>query len=446
MLAIGLAWITLNYLDGRQRDYEERVVGALKFLDATIDAFPDLDADLYAPSIKPQPEPNRWVISGILVIRDGEAEQARLGKHRRPVSASLESVCLNHGDPACWQLEELEVDGSAIITSEPASSDHVSTAESDSVERAMGVSAPKEPSTRTPPEFPATPFVTAARPLEDMTVPLPARLPCVEQGAWTDPDIVRNRNIILNQAICLSVIEFAENGLNWRVQVLDSGRPGYNWVLLHDDEDTAFDSALYAIARHGGKAVDIDLQPPIPSRAFVDPNRNFAASVDQRRTCDGRRRRAAPLFTATIIEQLGTPPYLALHNNYDGHFRNGGNGNISVKHSTRGLFGLPAFDPIGRLADEDNFIVVSGLTPPRYPTVRMRQLTDELRNSGVNVIYEYVHEGTYDCSLSNYLMLYGGAEPGQYFNIEAEAGDYLSQITMINALVGTLVSPLSASR
>jgi hypothetical protein len=48
--------------------------------------------------------------------------------------------------------------------------------------------------------------------------------------------------------------------------------------------------------------------------------------------------------------------------------------------------------------------------------------------------------------LSNFLLLYGGAEPGQYFNIEAEAGDYESQTTMIDVLVGTLVNPLRASR
>jgi hypothetical protein len=77
---------------------------------------------------------------------------------------------------------------------------------------------------------------------------------------------------------------------------------------------------------------------------------------------------------------------------------------------------------------------------------RVRQITDELRNSGINVIYEYVDEGSYDCSLSNYLLLHAGAEPGQYFNIEAEAGDYRSQITMIDALLGKLINPLRASR
>jgi hypothetical protein len=42
-------------------------------------------------------------------------------------------------------------------------------------------------------------------------------------------------------------------------------------------------------------------------------------------------------------------------------------------------------------------------------------------------------------------LLHGGAKPGQYFNVESELGDYQSQITMIDALVGTLDSPLRAS-
>ena len=36
MLSIGLVWMALAYVDGRKRDYEERIVGALKFLDWTI--------------------------------------------------------------------------------------------------------------------------------------------------------------------------------------------------------------------------------------------------------------------------------------------------------------------------------------------------------------------------------------------------------------------------
>ena len=381
-----------------------------------------------------------------MVTRDSVAGRPRYRTELGPFSANLESICLDYASPTCWRLEKLVVDGQAVNTSELVNSNHPGRLDGGSRENATENSLPKKHLAPLLAETAATQLITAPLSLENMTMPVQKSLQCVEQGAWRDPDIGRNRKLIIDEAICLKEIEFAENGLNWRVQVLDSGRPGNNWVVLHDDENTAFDAALYAIIRYGGKVVDVNLRPSTLPDATVDPNHNFAITDEQRQPCSSPIGHTAPVFTSTIIKQLGAPPYLALHNNYDGHFRSGGSGNISVRHSPPGFFGLPAYDAVERLADEDNFIIVSGLTPPARLTGRIRQLTDDLRNSGINVIYEYVHEDSYDCSLSNYLLLYGGAEPGQYFNIEAEAGDYQSQITMIDALAGTLFNSSPAWR
>lgn len=501
MLTIGLVWVVLDHQDARKKDYEERIVGALKFLNWTIAATHRLDADLYAPSIKPKPGTDRWALSGIMVIREDKADRPRGLRDQAPFSADLESVCTVPANPSCWRLRRLVVDGRAIIeprtarsddtvapqarpsddtavslsapsddttpsqtptsdnttpsqvpssevtsASQAPSSDNTDLPQDRAEKVAVQVPVPKEPASRILPEFAAGPWVTAARPHKGMPLAVAASPPCIEMDAWRDPDIARNRQLILDEPLCLSVIEFTENNLNWRIQVFDSGRPGYKWVVLHDDEDAAFDSALYAIARYGGKVVDVDLLSPIRPSAYVDPNRNFAFVDAHRRTCMGPARRAAPLFTTTILKLLGSPPYLALHNNYDGHLLGGGNGNISVHHSTRGLFGLPGNKTGERLADEDNFILVSGLTPPDSLQDRTRQTIEQLRYAGVNVIYEHVRPDTYDCSLSNFLLLHGGAKPGQYFNVEAELGDLQSQITMIDALVGTLDSPLHASR
>ena len=456
MLTIGLVWVALAYLDGRKKDYEERIVGALKFLNWTIAATQDLDAEVYAPSLKPRPDTRRWVLSGVMVVREDKADRPRGLRDQAPFSADLESVCAHHANPNCWRLARLVVDGHTLIKPKTApsngtdrprasSSENTTTPQGRAEEIAVPIQVPKDPASRIPPEFPAPPWVTVARPHSGMPVPVQATPPCIEEDAWRDPDIARNRQLIVDEALCLSVIQFAENNLNWRIQVFDSGRPGYNWVVLHDDEDAAFDSALYAIARYGGRVVDVDLLPPTRPSAFVDPNRNFAFVDAHRRTCEGPPRRAAPLFTSAILKLLGSPPYLALHNNHDGHFHSGGGGNISVHHSDQGLYGLPGNKTGERLADEDNFILVSGLAPPDRLSDRLRQTIDQLRYAGVNVIYEHVRPQTYDCSLSNFLLLHGGAKPGQYFNVESELGDYQSQVTMIDALVGTLDSPLRAS-
>jgi hypothetical protein len=351
-------------------------------------------------------------------------------------SAILEGACLGGVDSLCWHSEGFGADGQAVKVAERSGANPTGTPGAVLEERLTPPTA----------ETAVTRLVTASATPEHLSAPVQGSLLCVEPRAWSDPDVDRNKQLIDNEEICVRAIEFAENGLNWRVQVLDSGRPGNNWVVLHDDENTAFDSALYAIVRYGGKVVDVHLQSSTSFDTRIDPNHNFASTDDQMRACVGAIRFAAPVFTSTIVEQLGAPPYLSLHNNYDGHHRSGGNGNMSVWYNTPDLFGLPAFDPVDRLADEDNFIIVSGLSPLVSLTDRMRQLTDELRDAGIHVIYEYVQESSYDCSLSHYLLLYGGAEPGEYFNIEAEFGDYRSQITMIDALVGTLMNPLSASR
>lgn len=352
------------------------------------------------------------------------------------ISAILEGSCHAGIDSLCWRSDVFAADGQAVDVAELSSLNPTSTPEA----------APEVQLAPPLPETALTRAVTGSPAPDQLGLTVQGSLLCVDPLAWSDPDIDRNKHIIDVEGICISANEIAENGLTWRVQVLDSGRPGNNWIVLHDDENTAFDAALYAIVMYGGKVVDVHLKSSIAFDRRIDPNHNFSLTDDQIRACGVAASSPAPVFTKTIVEQLGAPPYLSVHNNYDGHYRSGGHGNMSVWHSTSDLIGLPAFGAHDRLADEDNFILVSGLSPPGGITDRMHQLTDELRASGINVIYEYVQEDSYDCSLSHFLLTHGVAKPGEYFNVEAEFGDYRSQITMIDALVGTLVNSLRASR
>ena len=116
-LTIGLAWAVLDYLDGRKKDYQDRIVGALKFLNWTIATSQEIDAELYRPSLKPGSQANRWVLSGVMVMRDHTADQRRGRREKLPYFADLKSVCANHGSPRCWRLSSLVVDGRAVIGS-----------------------------------------------------------------------------------------------------------------------------------------------------------------------------------------------------------------------------------------------------------------------------------------------------------------------------------------
>lgn len=146
LLAIGLGWATLAYLDGRQKDYEERIVGALRFLDGTIETSWEFEADLYAPTMEPRPEPGHWVLSGIMVARDSESGRKSDRTDSGYFSASLESICLDPVGPACWRLEKLAVDGQVIIISELVNSDRTVTPDDGSKETAIAISVPRGPS------------------------------------------------------------------------------------------------------------------------------------------------------------------------------------------------------------------------------------------------------------------------------------------------------------
>jgi len=106
-----LLGFALPYLDNRERDYEQRFVGALNFTEETIEGAFDLPAGIYKPKIAPGPKPGHWKLSGTLVSKDSLGGMARV-----PFLAVLQSLCVEPGNPECWQMVRLEVDGRTVRT------------------------------------------------------------------------------------------------------------------------------------------------------------------------------------------------------------------------------------------------------------------------------------------------------------------------------------------
>ncbi len=151
MLMIALVWAALPYLDSRDSEYEERLVGAVKFLEGAVEAFQDVSADVYDPSIEPGSSPNHWVLSGIVVTRESVAEARRTS-----FSAILESTCVDYVDPTCWRLAEFAVADRAVNilvretangTSTPGSPSGGATKESSEFDEAVVLPFPEAPST-----------------------------------------------------------------------------------------------------------------------------------------------------------------------------------------------------------------------------------------------------------------------------------------------------------
>ncbi len=150
MLLIGLVWVSLSHLDDRDSEYEERLVGAVKFLEGEIEISQGLGSDVYAPSIEPGSSPNHWVLSGIVVTRKSVGARGRA-----PFSATLESTCLDYVDSTCWRLGRLAVDGQAITISAHVSSNQTSMPDGGSGGTAKEFSVFEEPVILASPEAPS---------------------------------------------------------------------------------------------------------------------------------------------------------------------------------------------------------------------------------------------------------------------------------------------------
>lgn len=109
---LGVAWVTIPMLVGRDKEPEKRLIGALNFLQDTIQHSRSVpfDLDVFdSPSIKQEPEPNVWSISATLAIPDSVGIVIY-----RPYTAVVENVCQAYDERRCWRLVQLTI-GDAVL-------------------------------------------------------------------------------------------------------------------------------------------------------------------------------------------------------------------------------------------------------------------------------------------------------------------------------------------
>lgn len=251
-------------------------------------------------------------------------------------------------------------------------------------------------------------------------------------------DVQRNKSK-LNSKMCIYQLSFQENDYNWNMLlVYNSGsQKGPFWFLPHDDENTAFDSAVYAIQKYGGGFLSVISKN---NRYFngQDPNRNFGETQNTVKTCN-QQRQSAPLYSKYIFKVIDTfkkesIPYLSMHNNKNGWYGNGGTGGISILKTSSTVRSYQSGNVLtGRLKgikDEDSLVYIAGTSMNPSP-LKLKLLID----AGMHVKYEVVNKNNNDCSMSNYVVLNKGED---YYNIETEHGDSAAQKTMIDRLMGIL--------
>lgn len=255
---------------------------------------------------------------------------------------------------------------------------------------------------------------------------------CLAPSDMRDKDVKRHAAVLGPESgLCLSDLDFEENGLKWQITVIDNTKQpnGPTIYLLHDNENAAFDTAIYSVLRYGGKVIAVEAGDS-RTHQNQDPNRNFGMTKKATASCKEMRKRPAPLFTQFLLD-LRNPRisfFLTLHNNANGHTGNGGSGGISAARTSAVMSG---FMTEAAKTDEDDAILLAG-TKPFEQERRAKRAADFFLERGVNVIYEHVIPERNDCSFSNYVVLNG---LGEYFNIEAEHGHLDQQKAMLDLLM-----------
>lgn len=257
---------------------------------------------------------------------------------------------------------------------------------------------------------------------------------CLDPSQVADPDIRGQRQTLSNSKYCITETRVAEGGLNWRLHVIkNTKRSGPLFVIPHDNENSAFPSAIYGLEKYGGTLVAVEAGE---RRIFKgqDPNRNFGITRSAAAACP-KQRAPAPKYTNAIMKHRKSgQPIIALHSNSNGWSGNGGSGTISINRNSKVMRPfVTAIARSRRLADEDTLIVIASTKPPGKDRKQAKAVEYFTKKAGVNVLYEYVKPSQNDCSLSNYVVL---NKLGSYFNVEVENGDVKTQKNVLDIVMG----------
>jgi hypothetical protein len=106
------------------------------------------------------------------------------------------------------------------------------------------------------------------------------------------------------------------------------------WIVPHDNEGDAFDTAVYGVRTYGGTVVAVKTGGK-RMNGLQDPNRNFDIGGGEQ--CP-RQVARSPDYTKRVMRWWdGSAPILALHTNEPGYEGDGkgGRGTISIARRTR---------------------------------------------------------------------------------------------------------------
>ncbi len=236
-------------------------------------------------------------------------------------------------------------------------------------------------------------------------------------------DFIRLADPALWDGLTVTRIEFRDDRAFWRLYRIDNPRNpnGPLWFVPHDNENAAFQAAVYAVRAYGGQVVAVEearslsgpdsrMNGDVAFGKSIDPNRNF--------------RDETPAYASEILASLGPPARLivALHTNEPGYDSSEstcgpqlpaytGKGEISVLLCNDVYTPRPSLSEDWPFDDTDSVAIVSY---PGSGGPGDGYCVQALADADMNIMLERVM--TSDGSLSNFALFHGLP----YVNLETQ--------------------------
>ncbi|MDB5679160.1 hypothetical protein [Sphingomonas bacterium] len=236
-------------------------------------------------------------------------------------------------------------------------------------------------------------------------------------------DFTRLADPALWDGLTVSRVEFRDDRAFWRLYRIDNRRKptGPLWFVPHDNENAAFQAAVYAVRAYGGQVIAVE-----EARSLAGPDSRMNGDVAYGKSIDPNRnfRDETPNYADAILAGLGNPPRLivALHTNEAGYDSSEstcgppppaytGKGEISVLVCNDTYWPRRSSDGAWPFDDTDSVAIVA------YPASGgpgNGYCAAPLVDADANIMFEHVE--TSDGSLSNFSLFHGLP----YVNLETQ--------------------------
>ncbi|MGI3170386.1 hypothetical protein ACRARG_14650 [Pseudooceanicola sp. C21-150M6] len=230
---------------------------------------------------------------------------------------------------------------------------------------------------------------------------------CLDPGLSGDADIRRNLDaFVADPDLCLRRERFVTKAREWELTIVSKPRhpAGPSWIILRDDDDSAFDTALYAASRYGGTLVAAETleAPEAEALAWQDPRLDLFEGRGAHGSCRSKVGSPLPKVLRGLTEHLPAgAPVLSILRPGTREATPDDTAQDPQETTSRQVFAAPASG--AALSDVGGDILIAGRRDYEN-TPRARAAVVHFGALGIGVIYEELPWTFPECSLAARLV------------------------------------------